>query len=155
MEESTYWQRIKYNIEYLFKKNLITENYSYKDFCNDFIPLDFPKENPICSKCLCDHPIKKNYSYIHKDNNDDELILGSCCIKKFSTIYKSKRICADCGIKIKSNKDNRCPECKKNVKKIKQEQERYIESCKCKNCGYIKKDSKYKYCFICYKNKLI
>jgi predicted Zn-ribbon and HTH transcriptional regulator len=154
MEQSTYWKRIKLNIESLFNKNLIKENYSYDDFCNDFIPLEFPKQTSTKNKCLCEHSIKYNYGYIHKDNND-EFILGSCCIKKFSTIYKSKRICADCGIKVKLNKDNRCPECKKNVKKIKQEQEIYIESCKCKKCGYIKKDSKYKYCFICYKNKLI
>lgn len=152
MEESTYWQRIKSNIEYLFIKNLIRENYSFNDFCNDFIPLDSPRELSIYSKCLCEHPIKKNYSYIHKDNKD-ELILGSCCIKKFSTIYKSKRICIDCSIKIKLNKENRCCECKKNNKKIKQEQERYRESCKCKECGYIKKDSKYKYCYNCYKKK--
>lgn len=152
MEKSNYWLRIKHNIESLFEKKLIKENYSFESFCNDFIPLDTPNNKTITDKCLCEHYIKYNYSYIH-ESNKDEFILGSCCIKKFSTIYKTQRLCIDCGIKIKLNKENRCSECKKDNKKLKQEEEKYIKSCKCKKCGYIKKDSKYKYCFNCYKEK--
>jgi len=180
MEESKYWKRIKINIELLYSKGLIQENYSYDSFCNEFIPCENPVDNPLEKECLCDHPIKQNYRYKHHTNKD-KFILGSCCIKKFSTIYKNKRICLYCQIKIKKNTDNICTECKSNIKenkkrqdkeekeerekqhkiieKIQQQiqqeikQKKYLESCKCKECGYQKKDNKYKYCFICYKKK--
>lgn len=155
MENSTYWERIKTNIENLYLKKLIKENYSYDEFCNDFIPFDHPLDNNIDDKCICNHDIKYNYTYTHQKNKD-QFILGSCCIKKFSTIYKNKRTCLDCNIKIKANKDNICSECKVYRKKIEKENERklieqkkYLDSCKCRECGYQKKDNKYKYCFFC------
>jgi hypothetical protein len=159
MELSKYWERIKLNIENLYLNDFIKENYSYESFCNDFIPQEISLKNPITDRCMCNHNIKNNYTYTHKTNKD-EFILGSCCIKIFSTIYKNKRICIDCNITIRKNKDNICSQCKsyriieeaqKREKELKEQQ--YRESCKCKGCGYQKKDNKYKYCFICYKKK--
>ncbi len=148
MELTTYWKRIKLNIENLYLKGFLKDNYSYESFCNDFIPCEIQLEIPKNEECLCQHRIKYNYTYTHKTNKD-ELILGSCCIKKFSTIYKKKRTCIDCNITIRTNKDNRCSECKIYKKK----EQQYIDSCKCKECGYVKKDDKYKYCYFCYKKK--
>ena len=145
---SKYWNRIKINIEKLYKKKLISQIYSYDDFCNNFNPSLKALQFPIEDKCLCGHEIKYNYTYINNSNND-VFILGSCCIETFSTIYKNKRICIDCDVKIKINKQNRCADCrKKNKEKLKKEEEK-----KCKGCGYLKKDTKYKYCYYCFKNK--
>jgi hypothetical protein len=202
MDHTNYWKRIKINIEKLYINDLIKENYSYESFCDEFVPCEYPIEKPYKRECLCDHPIKHNYTYTHQTNKD-EMILGSCCIKKFSTMYKNRRTCKDCNIHIYKNKDNICTECrsyrKKEIKrmeeikkleerqkieeekkeerlKIEQEKkeerqrfeetmnriekrqreikaQRYIDSCRCKECNYIKKDNKYKYCYNCYKKK--
>jgi len=135
---SKYWLKIKENIELLYLNKEISENYTYEQFCNDFIPSDEPLEQPIQNECLCGHDIIYNYTY---ENDKDTFILGSCCIKTFSSFYRNKRSCIDCNIKIKKNKDNRCPECRK------------IDKCKCKGCGYIKKDTKYKYCYLCFNKR--
>ena len=155
MEYTKYWDRIKINIENLYLKKFIKENYSYDDFCNDFIPCETPLEIPIKDKCICDHNIKHNYTYIHNKNND-VLILGSCCIKKFSTMYKNRRTCIDCNITIRKNTDNYCSECR-SYKKIEiqrqKEQDAFIQSCRCKKCGYLKKNNKYKYCYYCFQKQ--
>lgn len=152
MDQSKYWNRIKSNIEILYTKGLIKYNYSYDDFCNDFIPSEEPEYDEMTAECICTHPIKYNYIYTHK-NSTDYFILGSCCIKKFSKKYKEKRLCLDCNITIRLNKENRCRNCKIIKKRQIEEEQKYLESCKCKECGYQKKDNKYKYCFICYKKK--
>jgi hypothetical protein len=154
---SKYWQRIRKNIKKQYKEGKITQRYSYEEFCNDFIPKEEHIDARETNKCLCDHNIVYNHEYKHKDN-EDYFILGSCCIKKFSTVYKQQRECIDCEKKIRKNDDNRCKECREmeNYCKI-QEQKRieYQNKCKCKGCGYIKKDDKYKYCYYCnQKNKL-
>lgn len=157
MEENCkYWKRIKANIKKLKKEGDITKRYKYESFCNNFIPLDKPLDNSITNKCLCDHDIKYNYKYIHKDR-DDFFILGSCCIKKFSTVYKLERKCKECNKDIKKNKDNLCKECREfeiTTKMLEQQMLERLEKLKCKGCGYIKKDDKYKYCYRCnMKNK--
>jgi hypothetical protein len=147
--KSKYWQRIRKNIKKLYIESKISKRYTYESFCNNFIPEENPLEIPETDKCICDHDIKYNYEYKHK-TNDDYIILGSCCIKKFSTVYKEQRKCIDCDKKIRKNDDNRCKQCRE------EEEERLlkIEKCKCKGCGYIKKDDKYKYCYYCnQKNK--
>lgn len=143
-ENSRYWQRIRKTIKKLYIEGKITQRYTYESFCNDFIPEEDKLEDPETGKCICDHDIKHNYEYKHKEN-DDYFILGSCCIKKFSTVYKEQRKCIDCDEKIKKNADNRCKDCRKAEIKRKA----YQEKCKCKGCGYIKKDDKYKYCYYC------
>jgi hypothetical protein len=144
-ENTTYWKRIKANIKQLKKDGKITKRYTFESFCNNFIPFDEPLAINITDKCLCNHNIIYNYKYVHKER-DDWFILGSCCIKKFSTIYKKQRICKDCGQDIKKNKTNLCKICREIEKDmIKQEKKR-----KCKCCGNDKKDYKYKYCYYCF-----
>jgi hypothetical protein len=143
-ENSKYWQRIRKNIKKQYKEGYITQRYSYEDFCNNFVPDERPLTTSIRDKCICDHDIIHNYKYNHKDN-EDYFILGSCCIKKFSTVYKQQRECIDCGKKIRKNDDNRCKECRETEK----ERLEYIEKCKCKGCKVVKKDDKYKYCYKC------
>jgi hypothetical protein len=153
MEYTKYWDRIKINIENLYLKKSIKQNYSYNEFCNDFKPCETSLDIPLEDKCICDHKIKHNYTYMHIKNND-VLILGSCCIKKFSTMYKNKRTCIDCNITIRKNVHNYCVECRlyRKIQLEKQKaKEAYIESCRCYSCGYLKKDNKYKYCYLCYK----
>jgi hypothetical protein len=147
-QDSKYWVRIKANIKKLYKEGNITQRYSYENFCNDFIPDEEPLEDNESNKCLCEHDIKYNHEYKHKDNSD-YFILGSCCIKKFSKYYQHQRICIDCNKKIKKNKDNRCKECRE------EEQERLLdeERRRCRGCNYIKKDDKYKYCYYCNQKK--
>ncbi|WP_396190332.1 hypothetical protein [Flavobacterium sp.] len=149
MEENRkYWKRIRANIKKLKKEGKITKRYKYESFCNNFIPLDDPLDNSITNKCLCDHDIKYNYKYIHKDR-EDYFILGSCCIKKFSTFYKNQRKCKECNVDIKKNESNLCKICRDMEReKIKEQEKR-----KCKCCGYIKADDKYKYCYYCNQKK--
>lgn len=144
-EDSKYWERIKENIEELYINCRIYENYSYNSFCKDFIPDILPLKISISNNCLCGHDIKHNYKYTHKDNIEEYFILGSCCIKRFSIIYREQRQCKECGEKIRRNDDNLCKDCRDEKKEI----IKYQEKCKCKGCGYIKKDDKYKYCYSC------
>jgi hypothetical protein len=138
-----YWERIKSNIKRLYKEGEISKRYSYESFSDDFIPATIPLSNSIKDECICDHKIKYNYKYVHKDNSD-YFILGSCCIKKFSTVYRKERECKECNKQIRKNQDNICTDCR--------EYKAYKEKCKCKKCGYMKKDDKYKYCYLCFRN---
>jgi hypothetical protein len=142
-ENSKYWERIRKNIKKLYKDGKIEERYSFESFCNDFTPEDEPLENKETDKCICDHDIIHNYEYKHKDNTD-YFILGSCCIKKFSTVYKQQRECEDCGNKIRKDK-KRCNDCK--IKEFRRKEKE--EKCKCIKCGYIMKDDKYSKCYKC------
>lgn len=143
-EDSKYWERIKENIERLYSDCKIYDNYTYNSFCNDFIPDTYPLKEGTQNKCMCNHDIIHNYRYIHK-RNEDTFILGSCCIKKFSIIYRQLRQCKNCKCKIRINDDNICPSCRQ----IEKDRIKYENKCKCKKCGYVKKDDKYKYCYSC------
>lgn len=143
-EHSKYWDRIRANIKKMKKEGKITKRYKYDSFCDNFIPSETPMTTSITNKCICDHEIVHNYKYIHM-NTGDCVILGSCCIKKFSTIYKEQRKCKECSEEIRKNEDNLCKICRE----MERDKMKHIEKCKCKGCGYIKKDDKYKYCFKC------
>ena len=174
-KKSRYWLKIKENIELLYLNKEISENYTYEKFCNDFTPSELPLDEPVENQCLCGHDIIYNYTY---ENDVDTFILGSCCIKTFSSFYKNKRSCIDCNIKIKKNKENRCLDCRNlNKKRLKKEEEErlkqeeqlmrekerkekeeeeerlYLNKCKCQDCGYVKKDTKYKYCYHCFNKR--
>lgn len=151
----TYIKRIRENIKNKYLDGDIIKRYSFKSFCNNFIPDEKPLEERETDKCLCGHDIVYNYRYTHKKRGD-YFILGSCCIEKFSEHYKSQRICKGCGDKIKKNKTNYCKDCIDREKnKIKREKERlrYIIRCQCKDCGYQKKDDKYRYCYKCFQRR--
>jgi len=70
--------------------------------CDD----DLPK---FTDKCLCNHTIKYN-CYIIDTQNLEMLVVGNCCIKKFT---KGKlRTCEMCGKNHKNRKDNICKDCR-------------------------------------------
>lgn len=131
-----YIEIIRRNIKDLFLKGEISKRYSFDSFCNNFIPgeklIIQEKDN-----CICGHKIKNNFKYKHK-NREDYFILGSCCIKKYSEHYKNDRKCKKCSCQIRAGSIY-CKKCK------------YENKCKCKICGYQKKDDKYKYCYLCFK----
>jgi hypothetical protein len=147
-ENSKYWERIRKNIKKLYKDDKIEERYSFESFCNDFIPEDEPLENKETDKCICDHDIIHNFKYKHKDRND-YFILGSCCIKKFSTVYKELRKCKECRKDIRRNEDNLCGFCRGKEERKRRRIEKYKERCKCKECGETMKDDTYKKCYSC------
>lgn len=64
--------------------------------------------------CICGHKIKHNY-YI-KNNNDDIIVMGNSCIKKFFN-FQSMRSCEECGIRHRNRKDNKCNRCRKKFTK--------------------------------------
>jgi hypothetical protein len=79
-------------------------------------------------ECVCGHAIVEN-CYITFE--DDLLILGNCCIKKF--IPKSSRTCRDCGKSHKNSVVDRCNNCRAGI---------------CDDCEK-KCDKKYKKCYKC------
>jgi hypothetical protein len=143
-ELKNYWENIKKNIKLLKegllkgKRGYITKRYNYNAFCNHFIPE--PKAFEVKNnQCICGHYILINFRYVHRHRPDEYLIVGSCCIKKFSAHYKEKRTCLDCNIKIKYHKSNRCKQCRLNV-------------FECKICNlYLKPEDKHKHCKRCKK----
>jgi len=68
---------------------------------------------PHVDYCVCSHKIKEN-CYIKKicpeNNNDEIVVLGNCCIKKF--IPKSGRTCDICTEPHKNRVVNRCNKCR-------------------------------------------
>lgn len=147
MGNTTYWERIRKNIKTLKEEGQIKKRYKYQSFCDNFIPSQHPLITPIKKECLCNHQITYNYKYEHKDNGD-YFILGSCCIKKFSTYYKKQRECKECKEPIRKNEDNLCKDCRYE-KEEKRLIKKYEEKCKCVKCKVIKKDDKYKLCYTC------
>jgi hypothetical protein len=147
----TYIKNIRENIKLKYEEGEISKRYSFNSFCNNFIPDKYPLDESESKYCLCGHEIFYNYKYSHKDR-DDYFILGSCCIKKFSSHYQNQRKCKNCDCKIKVNKSGLCKECrnkeKEEQRKIK-EKEKYLKECECKDCGYQMKNNKYKYCYKC------
>ena len=86
------------------------------------------------------------YKYQHI-NKEDYFVLGRCCIKKYSNLYKAERKCIECECKIRKNKTNLCKNC--NEKRIQKEKEEL--SYRCKQCNYKMKTNKYKFCYLCNK----
>ena len=74
----------------------------------NYFKLRFPNEElpDYQSNCLCNHKIIEN-CYITK--NDEIIILGNCCIKRF--IPKSGRTCIECLNPHKNRKHNICNDC--------------------------------------------
>ena len=60
-------------------------------------------------KCVCGHKIKKN---CYLEYNDEILILGSCCIKRFLPKNSAGRTCDECGKSHRNRKINKCNDCK-------------------------------------------
>jgi hypothetical protein len=159
---SEYISKIKKSIKELNEQGYITKRYKFQSFCDNFISDDkgckyeeFKPRDRATTKCMCGHAILYNFKYKHK-TKDDFFVLGSCCIKKFSTHYRKQRECKICNEPIRKNKTNMCETCdeteqqrityeKTRLKLIRENEDR----CRCKKCGTIKKDSKYKLCYTC------
>ena len=145
-----YIKKIKKGLKKAFEEGKVSKHYSFKSFCNNFIPETTAFENK--GYCLCGHDIYNNFKYTHY-KRDDTFILGSCCIERFSTKYKEeeekKRKCIECDDDIRKNKYNLCKECRKIQLKAEKEKEKYEQRCRCIKCGIIKKDDKYKMCYTC------
>ena len=110
-----------------FIKGLATYNVGYLEikngkwkYCggNDgrhlkYFELLFPSnkyEKPDLEKyCICGHTIKEN-CYI-KNDNEEFLILGNCCIKRFLPAEKQGRTCGKCGVPHMRRKSNYCKDC--------------------------------------------
>jgi len=74
----------------------------------------------IQNHCVCGHSIKEN-CYI--TNDEQILVLGNCCIKKF--VVKSSRTCEKCGGAHKNRTVNKCNNCRyeKEINEEKRNQE--------------------------------
>lgn len=90
--------------------------------------------------CICGHPIKNN-CYIKY--NDQIIVLGNCCIKRFIPKEQQGRTCEECGNPHKNRKSNLCTECKDFIE--------YPYYCRwhdcnlkkeyCSRCNYIGEDT--------------
>jgi hypothetical protein len=151
--------RIKENLKIEYESGNVSKHYTFKSFCNNFKKVN---EEPIKRdfKCICGHVILYNYKYKHI-KRDDILILGTCCIGKYSTLFKeceeAKRKCLYCDVIIRKNKDNLCKKCckcgspKKEIYKTCYNCYSVIENITDKTtckCGKIKK-LEYKLCYQC------
>ena len=153
--KETYIQRIRKNIKERYLEGKISKRYSFNSFCNRFIPDLYCLDEQEEERCICGHPITRNFKYTHV-KCDDYFILGRCCIEKFSKYHENQRKCKGCDTKIRKNKSNYCKKCiDDEKKKIKEEKEkiRYYKKCQCKDCGYQKKDDKYRYCYKCFQRR--
>jgi hypothetical protein len=106
------------------KNSIRHENYFHMRFPN----YEFPD---LTDECVCGHTIKEN-CYIA---NDDEelLIIGNCCIKRFLPNENTGRTCEICKKPHKNRKNNRCNECRIGL---------------CNDCG--KECGDYKKCAKCF-----
>ena len=106
-----------------------------------YFKMRFPNhELPALSEeCICGHPIKQN-CYI--TNNEDILVLGNCCIKRF--IPKCGRTCSECGGGHKNRKDNKCHSCRNKDRKDSSKCGR-----KCSECGSGHRNRKDNKCHLC------
>lgn len=150
-------------------------DYSIKDIFEEFVNKGqdyYSKE----VKCMCGHDISKNFIIQHPKNNDS-MIIGSQCIKKF--VKKSMFRCSKCDTEYIHNKynekykDNLCSDCRiieercdkcneiikykfKDRKKGDKKECNYCKTHKdCDDCGeYFVKTTK-KYCTRCKKKNII
>jgi hypothetical protein len=67
---------------------------------------------PHANECVYGHQIKYN-CYITDADEEQILVLGNCCIKKF--VPKSSRTCEKCGEPHKNRVVNRCHACRVGV----------------------------------------
>jgi len=79
----------------------------YRYFKNFFNNVELPEQE---YNCVCGHHIQEN-CYI--TNDEDLLVLGNCCIKRFLPNETSCRTCQICKKPHKNRKDNLCHNCRK------------------------------------------
>lgn len=64
-------------------------------------------ENKTECQCICGHPIK-NCFHVRSNKNQNTLVIGSCCIRKFEI----KKRCDRCNKEHRNKKDNYCSSCR-------------------------------------------
>lgn len=102
----------KYN---LTQKEIIEYKFKYAggdSGChhNYFIMCDITAPEKM-EECVCGHSIIKN-CYIHSEERDQTLVLGTCCIKRFIPKGKQGRTCSECGDPHRNRKVNKCNGCR-------------------------------------------
>jgi hypothetical protein len=109
-----YLERIKTNLKLKSGLDIDVNDFFNNGQCN---PNRYLVED---NNCLCDQKIKNCYHVLCEDN---EYIMGICCIKRFS--IKKDKVCENCtqlyytnNMKIKPDESNAllCKECRDNVK---------------------------------------
>jgi hypothetical protein len=70
-----------------------------------------PSKEP---SCICDVEIQKN-CFILNTKNNNILVVGSCCVKKFLPKNQSGRTCEICGEPHKNRSNNRCNICRVGI----------------------------------------
>ena len=75
------------------------------------VKISYRLKDPPANKdhCVCHHGIKWN-CYIFNTDKRVLTVVGSCCIKKFTG--GKMRICDECGASHKTQKWNKCKDCK-------------------------------------------
>jgi hypothetical protein len=123
--DNNFMDRVKNNLD---KNNLTFEDFkTFKYAGGDFgHHLNYYKilfgDKKLPNKeveCLCGHPIKNN-CYIVNEENENLMVLGNCCIKRF--LSKSGRTCDKCGEPHKTRKNNYCKSCNDEENKKRDEQ---------------------------------
>ena len=121
--------------EGLKKYNLTTneiENSDYRQVIKEFLIKSNKEVPPFTDRCVCGHKIEQQ-CYIHSKKNNNTLVLGNCCVKKFIPKERRGKTCDDCGKHHKNKKVNKCNDCR---------------DWNCSNCGKQCNEGYYK-CFDC------
>lgn len=102
-----------------------------------YYKLRFPGYNfpEFTDTCICGHKIKENCYIINDLNEDDLIILGNCCIKRFLSEDNAGRTCEICKKPHRNTKDNRCKDCRKKFC-TDCDKEKYSNFTKCKDCVF-------------------
>lgn len=116
------------------------------------VKISYRLKDPPANKdhCVCHHGIKWN-CYIFDTDKRFLTVVGNCCIKKFTG--GKMRICDECGASHKTQKWNKCKDCKpKYTPKRKTKRIPSIPSIKyCKFCKEEEVECDYyEYCSECY-----
>lgn len=139
----------QYNLNYakIIKQGWKYAGGDYKHHRNYF-RLCFPKHDfpPLVPYCLCGKTITRN-GYICGGNEDEFIITGCCCIKKFI----GGRTCGTCSKPHRRSKTNTCFDCEKIEKDAEKLRKKYEGGMKCLDCDKKIETSKWKkQCGRCY-----
>jgi hypothetical protein len=130
-----------------FKKGLIKEagdenlaNYIYCGANDDYGPKSeyFFKKNPSLKdlpahrdRCACGHDIKKNF-YIQHIPTKRNIVVGSCCIKRYLPDECQGKTCSECGAPHQNKIVDMCNECRPKCERC---GDRYASLDRCFGCN--------------------
>ena len=120
-EKSSYFETLKFNLFLLY--NLSYEEFklffyaggdSRHHFTYWLMKMNGVKKPTHTSACICGHYIQEN-CYVTRALKDIVVVMGNCCIKRFIPGGMSKT-CEICGKPHKNRKNDKCKECRKDIK---------------------------------------